>query len=95
MPAGLAVEPSRLTLAGAQVRVLGNALALAGRDVARSLDDAQAELAGQSAGDATGELAAAGAGAVHGLVVAVDRLADGLAAAAARYLAADVLSGTP
>lgn len=95
MPAGLAVEPGRVTAAGARVQAVAPALALAGRDVTRTLDGVGGELAGSSAGAAAMELAAASGEATRCLVTGVDTLARALAAAAARYLDVDLLSGRP
>lgn len=95
MPAGLAVEPSRLTSAGSRVQAQGQALALAGRDAVRGLDEVDGTLPGWAAAGAALELAAAAGEAVRCLVAALDALAAGLEAAAARYVDVDVLTGQP
>lgn len=95
MPAGLVVEPSRLTSAGTRIHLLGQALAMAGRDVARGLDEVDATLPGTSAGPAAVELAAISAGVLRSMLIAIDALAVGLDAAAARYIDVDVLRGRP
>lgn len=95
MPAGLAVEPSRLISAGSHVHSQGQALALAGRDAVRGLDEVDATIPAWTAAGAALELAAAAGEAVRCLVVGLDALAAGLDAAAARYVDVDVLSGRP
>ncbi len=95
MPAALAVEPSRLVSAGDRLHPLGGSLALAGRDISRALDEVDAHLPGGSAGGAALDLASVSGDAVRWVVGAIDALAVGLAAAAARYVDVDVLSGRP
>jgi hypothetical protein len=95
MPAALQVDPSRLVGAGARLRPLSTSVALAGGDIRRALDEVDAALAGDSAGQAAEDLSLISARVLRTLVTAVDALAAGLDAAAARYLDADVLRGAP